>query len=57
LNTELSGNLYEETTLGQHNIKKDLKDTGCEYVDCIHPAQDRVLWWVLVNIVMNIELP
>jgi hypothetical protein len=31
----------------------DLKKTGCESEDWIHLAQDRDLWWALVNIAMN----
>jgi hypothetical protein len=36
------------------DIKMDLKETGCEDVDWIHLAQDRVQWWVLVNVVMSL---
>jgi hypothetical protein len=29
---------------------------GCEYVDLIHVAEDRVQLWVLVNTVMNLQV-
>jgi hypothetical protein len=39
------------------NIIMDLSDIGCEDVDWIHVAQDRVQWWAFVNTVMNIRVP
>jgi hypothetical protein len=38
----------------EDNIKKDLRETGCEFVDWIHLAQDRDQWWAVVNIVMSL---
>jgi hypothetical protein len=35
----------------EDNFETDLKETGCENVDCIHLAQDRVQWTAPVNIV------
>jgi hypothetical protein len=32
----------------------DLKEIGCEVVDRIHLAQERVQWWALVNTVMSL---
>jgi len=32
----------------------DLGEIGCKGVDWIHLAQDRDLWWVLVNMVKNL---
>jgi hypothetical protein len=37
------------------NIKMDIKETGWEDVDWIHLAQDRDLWWALVNTVINLR--
>jgi hypothetical protein len=30
---------------------------ACECVKCIQLAQDRVQWWDLVNLLMNLWLP
>jgi hypothetical protein len=35
----------------------DLKEIRCEDIDWIHMAQDRVHWWALVNMVMNLQVP
>jgi hypothetical protein len=40
----------------EHNIKTDLKKTGCEVVDWIHLAQDVVQWRALVNEVVNFKV-
>ena len=39
------------------NIKMDLQEMGCEGMDWIDVAQDRNRWWVLVNAVMNLQVP
>jgi hypothetical protein len=39
------------------NIKMDLKERGCEYVDWIHLAQGRDQWRALANTVMNLRIP
>jgi len=38
-------------------IRIDLRETGYEYVDWLHLAQDRDQWWALVNTVMNFPVP
>jgi len=38
----------------EDNIKMDLKGRGCEGMDWIHLAQDRVQWQAVVSIVMNL---
>jgi hypothetical protein len=38
-------------------LTRYVKETGCEVVDWIHVAQDRVQWWAVVNRVMNIGVP
>jgi hypothetical protein len=38
------------------NIKMDLTDIGCEDRNWIHPSQDRVQWWGLVNMVMKVQI-
>ena len=39
------------------NIKMDLQDVECRYVDCIGLAQDRDRWRTLVGAVMNLRVP
>ena len=40
-----------------HNIRIDLQDVGCGYMDCIGLAQDRDRWRTLVSAVMNLRVP
>ena len=39
------------------NIKMDLQEVGCGYVDCIGLAQDRDRWRTLMSMVMNLRVP
>jgi len=39
------------------NIRVDLQEVGCRYVDWIGLAQDRDKWRTLVNAVMNLGVP
>ena len=39
------------------NIRMDLQEVGCEYVDWIGLAQDRDRWRTLVSAVMNLRVP
>ena len=39
------------------NIKMDLRDVGCGYMDWIGLAQDRDRWRTLVSAVMNLRGP
>jgi len=41
----------------EDNIKMDLQEVGCGGMDWILLAQDRDMWWVLVNVVMNLLVP
>ena len=38
-------------------IKMDLQEVGCEGMDWIDLAHDRDRWRVLVNAVMNLQVP
>ena len=39
------------------NIRMDLQEVGCGYVDWIGLARDRDRWRTLVNAVMNLRVP
>ena len=39
------------------NIRMDLQEVGCGYMDWIGLAQDRARWRTLVSAVMNIRVP
>ena len=39
------------------NIRMDLQEVGCGYMDCIGLAQDRDRWQTLVSVVMNLRVP
>jgi hypothetical protein len=39
------------------NIKMDLQEVACRYVDWIGLAQDRDRWRTLVTAVMNLRVP
>ena len=39
------------------NIRMDLQEMGCGYVDWIGLAQDRDRWRKLVSVVMNVRVP
>ena len=39
------------------NIRMDLQEVGCGYVDWIGLAQDRDRWRTLVRAVMNLRVP
>ena len=41
----------------EDNIKMDLQEVGCEGMDCIDMAQDRDRWRVLVNALLNLQVP
>jgi len=40
-----------------NNIRMDLQEVGCRYVDWIGLAQDRDRWRTLVSAVMNFRVP
>ena len=39
------------------NIRMDLQEVGCGYMDWIRLAQDRDRWRTLVSAVMNVSVP
>ena len=39
------------------NIRMDLQEVGCRYVDWIGLAQNRDMWRTLVSAVMNLGVP
>ena len=39
------------------NIRLDLQEVGCRYMDWIGRAQDRDRWWTPVSAVMNLRVP
>ena len=42
---------------GVDNIRMDLQEVGCGYMDSIGLAQDRDRWRTLVSAVMNLRVP
>ena len=39
------------------NIRMDLQEVGCGYMDWIEMAQDRDRWRTVVSAVMNLRVP
>jgi len=39
------------------NIRVDLQEVGCGYMDWMRLAQDRDSWQSLVSAVMNLQVP
>jgi hypothetical protein len=40
----------------EDNIKIDIRKTGWGGVDCVHLAQDRDQWQILVNKAVNLQV-
>ena len=49
--------LGRHTRRWEDNIKMDLQEVGCSYMNWIWLAQDRDSWRTLVSAVMNIWVP
>jgi len=41
----------------EDDIRMDLQEVGCGYMDWIGMAQDRDRWWTLVSAVMSLRVP
>ena len=41
----------------EDNIRMDLREVGCGFVDWMELAQDRDRWRALVSAVMNLQVP
>jgi hypothetical protein len=54
---ELKRPLRQTMHRWEDNIKMDLKEVGCVYLDWIDLAQDRDRWQAFVNAVMNLRVP
>jgi len=39
------------------NIRMDLQEVGCGYMDWIGLTPDRDRWWTLLSAVMNLRVP
>jgi hypothetical protein len=52
--SEETKSLGKTTCRWEDNIKMDLEIIGCEDVDWIHLAQERIEWWALVRTVTTI---
>ena len=48
---------YKLDVVGVDNIRMDLQEVGCGYMDWIGRTQDSDRWWTLVNAVMNLRVP
>ena len=52
-----------KTSLGRprrrwmYNIRMDLQEVGCGYVDWIWLAQDRNRWWTFVSAILDLRVP
>ena len=59
----VNGFSYSSKVLGRHrrrwvdNIRMDLQEAGCRYMDWVGLAQDRDRWRTLVSAVMNFRVP
>lgn len=38
-------------------LKRNLTEIGCEDVNCIHLAEDRIQWRVVMNTAVNLRIP
>jgi hypothetical protein len=51
------GRLLVRPTHREDNIKMDLRETGINGANWIWLAQDRVQWWAVVSMIMNLQVP
>ena len=58
LHNEELNDLYSSPNIVRvDNIRMDLQEVGCGYMDWIGLAQDRDRWRTLVSAVMNLRVP
>jgi len=55
--TQLNRPLGRPRRIWVDNIRMDLHEVGCGYMDWIGLAQDRDSWRTLVSAVMNLRVP
>jgi hypothetical protein len=49
--------IFQQRRTFDDNVKMDRNETGCEGVERINPAQDRVQWRAVVNTATNVPIP
>jgi len=41
----------------EDDIRMDLREIGWKGIEWMHLSQDRVQWWALVHVVINLQVP